>query len=106
MQSYSHVTADRAIPSWAELLHTAVTQPGIISNAFGRFQSYSLGNQLLAMIQCQQRGIQPGPLATFMHWKKLGRHVKRGEKAITLCMPVTCKGTKTVQRLRPVPSTS
>src|SRR5262249_15056881 len=28
-------------------------------------------------------------------WKELGRHVKRGEKAITLCMPVTCQRTVT-----------
>jgi len=27
----------------------------------------------------------------------LGRHVKRGEKAIELCMPVTCKRTVTEQ---------
>ncbi len=26
-----------------------------------------------------------------MGWKDLGRHVKKGEKAITLCMPVTIK---------------
>src|SRR3989442_1374315 len=26
-----------------------------------------------------------------MRWKELGRHVRKGEKAITLCMPVTCK---------------
>jgi hypothetical protein len=31
------------------------------------------------------------PIASFNRWKELGRHVKRGEKAITLCMPVTCK---------------
>jgi antirestriction protein ArdC len=31
-----------------------------------------------------------------MHWKELGRHVKRGEKAIMLCMPVTCKTKRTV----------
>jgi hypothetical protein len=30
-------------------------------------------------------------LATFQRWKELGRHVKKGEKALTLCMPVTIK---------------
>lgn len=44
------------------------------------------------------RGIQPGPLATFPKWKELGRHVKKGEKALTLCMPLTCKRTKTVTK--------
>jgi len=43
-----------------------------------------------------ERGIQPGPLATFPKWKELGRHVKKGEKAVTLCMPITRKRTKTV----------
>jgi N-terminal domain of anti-restriction factor ArdC len=43
-----------------------------------------------------ERGIQPGPLATFPKWKESGRHVNKGEKALTLCMPLTCKRTRTV----------
>ncbi len=53
----------------------------------------SIGNQLLALSQCLGRGIQPGPIATFQRWKELGRYVRRGEKAITLCRPVTVKRT-------------
>ena len=68
-----------------------MTEPGIISQAFTRFHNYSMGNQLLAWCQCERRGIAPGPIGTFMRWKELGRHVKKGEKAITLCMPVTGK---------------
>ena len=45
-----------------------------------------------------ERGIQPGPLATFPKWKELGRHVKKGTKAITLCMPLTCTRAKTVKK--------
>ena len=37
------------------------------------------------------RKIQPGPMATFPKWKELGRYVRKGEKAIVLCQPVTCK---------------
>ena len=37
------------------------------------------------------RGLQPGPINTFPKWKDLGRFVKRGERALTLCMPITCK---------------
>ena len=37
------------------------------------------------------RGIAIGPIATFQSWKDKGRHVRKGEKAIELCMPVTCK---------------
>ena len=35
--------------------------------------------------------LQPGPINTFPKWKELGRFVKRGERALTLCMPITCK---------------
>jgi antirestriction protein ArdC len=45
------------------------------------------------MSQCQAREIQAGPIGTFMHWKENNRHVKKGEKAITLCMPLTGKRT-------------
>jgi antirestriction protein ArdC len=82
--------------SWAALLQEAVTKPGYIHEAYSRFHNYSLGNQLLALFQCFERSISPGPLATFPKWKELGRHVKKGEKALTLCMPITCKRTRTV----------
>ncbi len=41
-----------------------------------------------------ERGIQPGPLATFPKWKALGRYVRKGEKALVLCQPVTIKRTR------------
>ena len=77
--------------SFADLLRSAVSDPGIISAAYRQFHSYSLGNQLLAWGQCRARGLQPGPIATFPKWKELGRNVRKGEKAITLCQPVTVK---------------
>ena len=78
-------------PSWAALLERAVTEPGIVSAAYTQFHNYSIGNQLLAWAQCVHREIPLGPIATFVRWKELGRHVKRGEKALTLCQPVTIK---------------
>ncbi len=83
--------ATPAPTTFATLLENAVNEPGILSNAYRQFHGYSIGNQLLALSQCMARGIQPGPIATFNRWKELGRHVKRGEKAITLCRPVTVK---------------
>src|SRR5688500_9386084 len=77
--------------SFAQLLESAVNEPGIISSAYQQFHNYSLGNQLLAWAQCVERGIRPGPIASFQRWKELGRYVKKGEKAITLCRPVTIK---------------
>jgi hypothetical protein len=59
--------------------------------AYSAFHHYSIGNQLLAMIQCQLRGLEPGPINTFPGWQALGRCVKRGERALILCMPITRK---------------
>lgn len=84
-------SVNRTAPQFADLLQQAVTDPGIISTAYRQFHTYSLGNQLLAWGQCLARGIQPGPIATFPKWKELGRCVRKGEKAITLCQPVTVK---------------
>ena len=78
-------------PSFSDLLASAVHEPGRISAAYSAFHNYSLGNQLLAWAQCVARGIQPGPLATFVGWKEKGRYVRKGEKALTLCQPVTVK---------------
>jgi antirestriction protein ArdC len=79
------------IPRWSELLVEAVNKPGLIMKAYSAFHSYSLGNQLLALVQCQMRGLQPGPINTFPKWQELGRQVKRGERALILCMPITSK---------------
>lgn len=76
---------------WAALLVEAVTKPGIISDAYSRFWNYSVGNQLLALFQCHARAIELGPIHTFAGWKDVGRSVRRGERALTLCMPVTCR---------------
>ena len=77
--------------AFADLLQNAVHEPGILSQAYSQFHSYSLGNQLLAMMQCHERAIEPGPMATYPRWKELGRQVRKGEKALTLCMPITIK---------------
>jgi hypothetical protein len=80
-----------ANPNFSILLQDAVNKPGSIMRAYSAFHNYSLGNQLLALFECQARGIEPGPINTFPAWKALGRYVKRGERAITLCQPVTAK---------------
>jgi antirestriction protein ArdC len=84
-----------ARPNFSTVLQDAVNKPGSIMRAYSAFHNYSLGNQLLALFECHARGIDPGPINTFPAWKDLGRHVKRGERAITLCMPVTVKRKET-----------
>ncbi len=53
------------IPKWSGLLVEAVNKPGLIMKAYSAFWNYSTGNQILALIQCQLRGIQPDPIYTF-----------------------------------------
>ena len=81
--------------SFAALLESALTDPGTISSAYSAFHNYSFGNQLLAMSQCLAREIPLGPIATFPKWLELGRCVRKGEKAIVLCQPVTIKAKDT-----------
>lgn len=91
-QHTPNATADTTPAQWSQLLSEAVSQPGLLLAAYSAFHHYSVGNQVLALIQCKQRSIQPGPLSTFKAWKERGRYVRKGEKALTLCMPVTVKG--------------
>lgn len=77
--------------AWAVLLQEAISKPGILSEAYRYFHHYSIGNQILALVQCKIRGIQPGPIATYPAWQERGRQVRKGEKALTLCMPITRK---------------
>src|SRR5215211_4554685 len=79
------------IPKWSALLVEAVNKPGMIMQAYSAFHSYSIGNQILALVQCQLRGLEAGPINTFPGWQALGRIVKRGERALSLCMPITRK---------------
>src|SRR5882724_243171 len=91
MEKQTQTTQTADIPKWSALLVEAVNKPGLIMDAYSAFHSYSIGNQILAMIQCQLRGLEPGPINTFPGWQALGRNVKRGERAIMLCMPITRK---------------
>ena len=78
-------------PQWSQLLKEAVAQPGLLLKAYSAFHGYSIGNQLLALVQCQMRGIQPGPICTYPGWFEKGRHVRKGERALVLCQPLTFK---------------
>jgi antirestriction protein ArdC len=77
--------------NWSDLLFQAVNQPGLILKAYSAFHDYSLGNQIAAVIQCELRGLTVGPINTYKGWQNLNRQVRKGEKAIWLCMPLTRK---------------
>ncbi len=55
--------------------------------AQSRFHHYSFGNVLLIAMQCPQAT----RIAGFHAWRKLGRNVRKGEKAIWILAPVTQK---------------
>jgi hypothetical protein len=77
--------------AWSDLLRDAVSTPGKLLEAYTAFHNFSVGNSLLALFQCYQRRITPGPLNTYKGWQQLGRQVRKGEKAIILCMPLVYK---------------
>jgi len=52
--------------------------------AMGRFHRYSFGNQLLIHLQ----KADAKQVAGFHTWKKMGRQVKKGEKAIRILAPI------------------
>jgi antirestriction protein ArdC len=77
--------------TWAQLLHSAIHTPGKLLAAYTAFHNYSFGNALLALTQCHRRNLEPGPLNTYRGWLELKRQVRKGEKGLSLCMPVTYK---------------
>jgi antirestriction protein ArdC len=79
--------------TWGELLRDAVEKPGRMLAAYTAFHNYSFGNALLALEQCVRRNLQPGPLNTYCGWIERKRQVRKGERGITLCMPMPFKRT-------------
>ena len=77
MRTY-HKNKDRQtpnVPSWSAILLEAVTKPGLVLEAYNAFHHFSIGNQLLALVQCQMRGLKAGPVKTFTGWQAVGRSV-------------------------------
>jgi antirestriction protein ArdC len=77
--------------TWGDLLRNAVEKPGRMLEAYTAFHNYSFGNALLALEQCIRRNLLPGPLNTYRGWIERKRQVRKGEKGITLCMPLPFK---------------
>ena len=48
------------------------------------FRAYSAGNCMLLALQCHERGIEPVHIAGFRTWLKLGRCVRKGERALRI----------------------
>lgn len=76
-------------PEWAEMLKDIIALKGTLSKCYSTFHNFSIGNQVLAMSQLQAKGLPLSPIANYNDWKKLGRQVQKGQKALALIMPVT-----------------
>lgn len=76
---------------WSDVLSEAITKPGRMHECFHAFHNYSIGNCILAAIQCHAAGLPLGPLATYNGWKAKGRQVRGGQQALFLWMPFTGK---------------
>ncbi|MFH0134786.1 ArdC-like ssDNA-binding domain-containing protein, partial [Variovorax sp. VaC1] len=87
----THQTAAKVGTEFSHILQEALTKPGIVNEAYRAFRNYSIGNQILAAIQLSAKGLPLSPIASFNAWKEKGRSVKKGEKAISLFMPVPVK---------------
>ena len=92
-------TTDTRLQSvdYQALLQQALNEPGALSSAYRAFHNFSMLNQSLAYLQCQRRGLEISPLASFSAWKSKGRLVKKGEKAISLFLPVTKSDEKVME---------
>ncbi len=62
----------------------AIEETGLICEAYSRFQGYSLGNRFAALLQCEMRGLEPGPLNSFNGWRKLGYDLSSKERSVKM----------------------
>jgi hypothetical protein len=77
---YTPVPREERQAHWAQMLEQALHEPGVLHDGYTAFWNYSIGNQMLALAQCLQRGITPGPLAAGGTWKQRGRLITKAEK--------------------------
>ena len=81
--------------SYREVLNQMIDQPGMISEAYSQFHNYSFGNVMMVLFQCALMGKKFGPVSNYKNWQRLGRQVRKGEKAMIILHPVERKFTKT-----------
>ena len=62
-----------------------------------KFHSYSFNNTLMILMQQPEASYVAG----FGAWKKLGRHVKKGEKGIAIFAPLIGKKERTEEKVEP-----
>ena len=74
--------------NYNDMLSEILTKEGTVSKCFSLFHNYSVNNQFLAYWQLKSKGLAVSPINCFTGWNKLGRTIKKGEKALWLWMPL------------------
>ncbi len=77
--------------NYTEILKEAITKEGKLLEAYRAFHNFSLLNRIYACWQLSALNKDITPIKTFNQWKEANRTVKKGEKALELCMPVNKK---------------
>jgi hypothetical protein len=60
-------------------------------HARSRLHGYSAANCMLLAQQCHERGMVPQHVAGMRAWRKLGRRVRKGEKALRISAPIVLR---------------
>ncbi len=67
-----------------------------------KLPNYSARNTLLIFSQARERGFTPSIVMGYRAWLTRGRHVKRGERGLRICVPVTSKSSGSLGQVEPV----
>lgn len=73
------------------LVRDVITNPFKIDSCYSLFYNYSILNSLALSFQIRKRGMEVGPCASFKKWSEMGARIKKGEKALYVCVPLTIK---------------
>lgn len=74
--------------NYLQLLNSAITKEGTLSNCYALFHDYSLLNSIYVMLQLEARGLEVSPIKGFRAWNDLNRKVKKGQKALGVLFPI------------------
>ena len=73
---------------YSELMKEVLEKPSTVATCYSLFHNYSVNNQFLAYWQLKANNIPISPINCLSGWNKLGRSVKKGQRAIYLWMPL------------------
>lgn len=69
---------------FSSFMNEILNEPSRANEAYRKFHNYSSLNQWHAMASMEKLE----PINTYKRWQEMGRQVKKGAKAIALCMPI------------------